>query len=182
MSLHDINKSHSSRKNPRPNTDDKVGTRMAHGTNSVNFVTDATDESLIRGIHSGFLTLVASYGAADGATVAGYSMPTGPGWILANSAQIIPHGLGYTPICIALVDYAGGGGNLVLTPYSKIQQRSVTEYAWTQLTVVVTATNISINSITQTNGTDVVGGTIVIPPYDFRIYLLRESASPAQLA
>lgn len=119
--------------------------------------------------------IIKSYNSLRGATVAGYSIASAAGWAAGSAATVLAHELKFIPACIAFVDY--GSPNLVLTPYTQSNERTLAEYVQTQLFVVTTATNISINSITKTNATDITGGTITIPPYNFKIYLLQETAA-----
>lgn len=57
MALHDVDKHNNDRTSPAVNAHDSqnVAARMAHGTNSINYTTDATDQTKIDGILGGIL-------------------------------------------------------------------------------------------------------------------------------
>lgn len=108
MALHDVDKNSADRGSPMPNTHDvQTSARMAHGTNSVNYVTDATPSVTGGNILSGNARLVSS-----GVTQCDAS--AGNDSTIVSDTFSIPHNLGYNPIVTAWLNNASVGFNLPL--------------------------------------------------------------------
>lgn len=91
MAIHDRGKPGAT---PQPNSHDLQGVRMAHGTNSVNYTTDATDTSKTSGILSGIGQLVQT----DTVNV--------PNNGATQTHVTVPHNLGYVPFMMSAVNNA----------------------------------------------------------------------------
>lgn len=169
MSLNDVDKSSFDRGTPKPNHSDQLidGARSNHGTNSVNYVSDGTNQSLIQGIHSGFFTIVQS-GIGNSPSVS-VSDPGAGLWVSSGlQTTLAAHNLGYIPAVIA---YVLVGGSYILLPYT-ILDGTGSAASWVTISVQVDNTNVysSVNVLTQHLSKTFAAQQI-------KYYLLRERAS-----
>lgn len=93
MSIHDVSKS-KGRLTPAPNVQDKQAQKMSHGTNSANYVTDATDADTNDRILYGYARLV----------LTGTLTVSSDGSTLTTSSDI--HNLGFVPNVLAALENA----------------------------------------------------------------------------
>lgn len=109
MSLHDVDKNNEDRSVPKPNQSDQLidGARQNHGTNSANYISDATTLSTNTPVRTGFKRQVKSF----------ITLIT---WSGANTTttSTIPHGLPYTPTVDASINNATLTGAVSLTNVS----------------------------------------------------------------
>lgn len=111
MAIHDVDKGNDDRNSPMPNSHDvQEGIRAAHGTNSVNYVSDSTgttNQKLLGGnfrlVKAGALNVVLANGSAG---------------VITTTTTSTPHGLGYAPVPLAFLNNSqingSGGYNLPL--------------------------------------------------------------------
>lgn len=110
MSLTDVDKGSADRGAPLPNHSDIVhqDVTKAHGTNSVNYVTDATGTGQT-GILSGNARLI------KGST-ASVVVPDGTPGVIIGTTTTVPHNLGYTPMAVAFMNNITGSGYGIQLP------------------------------------------------------------------
>jgi hypothetical protein len=114
MSLFDVDKIGPKRNTPSPNTHDTIleGAVTAHGTNSVNYTTDATVSGSGPKIYGGIDRLIKS-------GVATVVIPNGnPGHITLTTTTVA-HNLGYAPKAVAVLNNSqinGGGAYNIQLP------------------------------------------------------------------
>lgn len=108
MGLHDVDKNNNDRSSPAVNAhdDQNIHQRMAHGTNSVNYQTDATNPDLIAGIYSGTFVI---------ARIMEKTVPTSTfssdatNWKVQEFTQVVPHGLTDIPVIVGSLATAATG-------------------------------------------------------------------------
>jgi len=117
MALHDVDRNSEDRGTPAPNHTDKVidGAHKAHGTNSVNYVSDATP-SYSGGTNTG------SVGGGNPIRYGYKKLVSNVSFTLVNDGSTlttgsIAHGLNYVPVVELLFEnasltIAGGGGSV----------------------------------------------------------------------
>jgi hypothetical protein len=107
VALYDVDKTSKDRGNPMPNHNDTLddGSIKAHGTNSVNYVTDASSSATTANLLSGNARLITT-------GLASVVAPNGSSGIIVTTTTTTPHNLnlGYTPMAVAYLNNVTGAG------------------------------------------------------------------------
>lgn len=168
--LHDIDKSN--RGQPIVNSHDKINVlRMAHGTNSVNYVTGASPLSSIAGGKNGQFTIVESGLWAGGSLTTGNP---GAGNFLSGSSIMatIPHNLGFIPSALAYYQVASSPLEYDLLPSTTMVFTGLQTVLWWTIWLLVDATNLYIQVNWMAYGTSF---NITLSPVKW--YLLQQVAN-----
>lgn len=171
--LVDIDKNSPGRRDPRPNAHDirEASTVMAHGTNSVNYVTAAVDLTSQTGGLNGQFTIV----SAQDIAVSLVSVP-GPGAGAFSTTTVrgatVAHDLNFIPALIAYY----GSSSTIFGGFPSLNYNAVSSAAGLWFTVQASAdsTNIYIDFvITQFGSSD----TTTLAPSTVRVYLLQQTSN-----
>jgi hypothetical protein len=110
MSLHDVDKDGAHRRKPQPNHKDFIihEALMAKNTDSVNYVTDATDLSSISDAKNGRFTIVQTGSYTPTSNFASITNPgVGNFGSTIGSFYTIPHNLSFTPGVLGFIQTFG---------------------------------------------------------------------------
>lgn len=110
MSLHDVDKGSQDRGDPTPNHNDQLvdGAIKAHGTNSVNYVTDSSTANQ-QNLFGGNARLI-QQGTVEAV------VPNGSSGVIISTTTTLAHNLGYTPIVAAYINNITGSGYGIQLP------------------------------------------------------------------
>lgn len=148
MSLTDVDKNSLDRSVPTPNHNDRIidGATKAHGTNSVNYTTDATDTSTTTGIYTANKQLVRS------GDIVITSDGTGGN---THTVSTFPHPLGYAPLVEgafnnAAVTGISGPVNIPLPTWLAIDLSGASISFLAYTSIMVDASNIYVYTLNLT--------------------------------
>lgn len=170
MAIHDISLGVDRMSPARPNTHDKInqGAISAHGTNSVNYVSDASDLDKVADALNGQQTIV---GSMDITTSVVTSAGAGAGAFsteLVNGATVA-HGLDYIPSVIAF--YGSSSTIFGQMPSLNYNAVSTASALWYAVRVTSDATNIKVDFRFAQFGRD----SVSLPPLNIKVYLLQQT-------
>lgn len=161
MAIHDVDKNSTDRGQPLPNSHDAhpLDLRNAHGTNSVNYISDATPDAFKLDNTNGMLRLVQKgtvHVDQPGAGTAGFTTVT--------------HNLGYIPIVMAFI----GTSTTIYNPLPQILSSSVATNVTIEeyITVAnITSTDFQIEYYQGSSAASAPDG------YNITYYIFHETAN-----
>lgn len=169
--LFDIDKSSGDRGQPTPNHHDKLNPSAvpAKGTNSVNYITGASNTSAISGAKNGQFTIVQ---VGNFTTTQSYSA-TDPGAGNHGLTQFTiyqqPHGLPFTPTILAFEQ--SSAGQYTPMPLIGLNAPTASTASWYVFDIFVDATNVYITLNVMSFGDLIVGFN---PGFIFKWYLMEQ--------
>lgn len=173
MALHDVDLRGLGRGAPLPNGHDTLdhGAVMAHGTNSVNYVTDASEVDSLNPGKNGQFTIVQA-----GSTTISDAFTTsnpGAGNFVSDGSTLFTqaHGLGFIP---GVTGYLIPQGTSYYTqmPYTAYFNSGTTQALWISLFLTVDITNLYIQVFTMT-----YGGSWNINIGSFKWFLMQQTSN-----
>lgn len=169
----DLDKQNADRSAPTPNKHDQLAHEavMAKGTNSVNYITPATNDSLVSAAKNGQFTIIQT---GNYTTTFSFSS-SNPGAGNYGSASYLlyqaPHGLPITP---AITGYAqSSSGVFYPLPATNFTSNGSNQAGWYTFNAEVDATNVSIVVSVISYGASVTFAAGFI----FNWYLLYQTAT-----
>lgn len=170
----DVDKGNTDRAAPNPNRHDLLLTDsvMAKGTNSVNYITPATNLADTAAAKNGQFTIVQ---VGTTTTTSTYTTTNPGAGQYANDQFTVyqqPHGLGFLPAFIAYEQ--SQAGQYTAIPFTRYVTLSGTQAAWYTFYVVVDATYVYVLLDTMTYGNVSVAFS---PGFIFKWYLMFQTSN-----
>lgn len=170
----DIDKDSFDRGRPSPNSHDQLNHNsvMSRGTNSVNYVTPASNQAVLTAGKNGQFTIVQSQTFTTTST---YSTTNpGTGNYISDNFVVYqqPHSLNFLPGILAYE--LSSAGQYTPMPYTRYQTQSSTQGVWYTFYIVIDSTYVTIALNTMTYGNLSVNFT---PGFIFKWYLLQQTSN-----
>lgn len=173
----DVDKDSHDRGRPSPNSHDQLlhSSLMAKGTNSVNYITDATNKQTQDPAKNGQFTIVQSDSFTTTLT---YSTSATLNAYQNSNLLIyqVPHNLPFTPSLTAMMLINGGTGYTPMPFTFYTTANSGADALWYTWRISVDDVNVSISLATM-NYNSVSGGWSLLPGFAFKWFLQYQTSN-----